>query len=84
MPDLEGKIADFLQDRRELLQCAGGQRRWQADSMEFDILETGERAIVILIRFVEVMAEPAGQVDRRARMLLELDEFGEIISARVC
>ncbi len=83
MPDLEGKIADFLQDRRELLQCAGG-RHWQADSMEFNILETGERAVVILIRFIEVMVEPAGQVDRCARMLLELDEFGEIISARVC
>ncbi len=83
MPDLEGKIADFLQDRRELLQCAGGQGHWQADSMEFDILETGERKVVILIRFIEVMVGPAGQVDRCARMLLELDEFGEIISAQV-
>ena len=51
--------------------------------MEFDILETGERKVVILIRFIEVMAGPAGQVDRCVRMLLELDEFGEIISARV-
>jgi hypothetical protein len=84
MPDLEGKIADFLRDRRELLQSTGGQGHWQADSMEFDILETGERAVVILVRFIEIMMEPAGQVDRCARMLLELDEFGEIISARVC
>ncbi|WP_457674035.1 hypothetical protein [Thiolapillus sp.] len=84
MPDLEGKIADFLRNRRELLQCTGGHGRWQADSMEFDILETGERAVIIVIRFIEVMAGPAGQVDRCARMMLELDEFGEIISAQVC
>jgi len=83
MPDLEGKIADFLQNRQELLQCTGGAGRWQADSMEFDILETGERAVVIVVRFIEVMMDSAGQVDRCARMLLELDEFGEIVSARV-
>ena len=84
MPDLEGKIADFLRDRRALLQCTEGQGHWQADSMEFDILETGERAVVIVIRFIEVMMDPAGQVDRCARMRLELDEFGEIVSARLC
>ncbi|WP_456373667.1 hypothetical protein [Thiolapillus sp.] len=83
MPDLEGKIAEFLQNRKELLQCAGGRGHWRADSMEFDILETGERAVVIVVRFIEVMMAPAGQIDRCARMLLELDEFGEIVSARV-
>ncbi|BAO45738.1 hypothetical protein [Thiolapillus brandeum] len=84
MADLEGKIADFLHDRQELLQCAGGQGHWQADSMEFDILETGERTVIIVIRFIEVMMDPDGQVDRCARMRLELDEFGEIVAARVC
>jgi hypothetical protein len=82
MPDLEGKIADFLQGRQELLQWTGGH--WQAESMEFDILETGERTVVIVIRFIEVMMDSEGQVDRCARMRLELDEFGEIVSARVC
>jgi len=88
MPDLEGKIAGYLQRCRELVELQGGQDCLQVDSITFDILEEKAREVIIAVRFIEVVADGPelglGQVDRYGRLRLELNEFGEISSASVC
>lgn len=88
MPDLEGTIASYLQGCRELADLADRNGCWLADSIVFDILQTEARTVVIAVRFIEVMQDTPGsgveQVDRYGRLKLELDEFGEILSAHVC
>ncbi|WP_457666298.1 hypothetical protein [Thiolapillus sp.] len=88
MPDLEGKIAGYLQRCRELVELQGGDDYLQVDSITFDILEEKTREVIIAVRFIEVVADgpesALGQVDRYGRLRLELDEFGEISSASVC
>ncbi|WP_419627154.1 hypothetical protein [Thiolapillus sp.] len=95
MPDLEGKIAGYLQRCRELVELQGGEGCLQVDSITFDILEEKAREVIIAIRFIEVVADfievvadgpqsGLGQVDRYRRLRLELNEFGEISSASVC
>lgn len=88
MPDLEGKIASYLQGCRELAGLAERNGCWLADSIAFDILQAETRNVVIAVRFIEVMQDMPGvsmeRVDRYGRLTLELDEFGEILSAYVC
>jgi len=88
MSDLEGKIARYLQECRELAGLAEGGGCWQADSIEFELLEIKGRRVIIAVRFIEIMREaPCSgieQVDRHGCLRLELDEFGDISSTHVC
>lgn len=87
MLDLEGKIAKYLQECRALDGIVQDNNAWQADSMVFDIQDVRGREVIVSLRFIEILqgSEEGAleRVDRYCQLRLELDEFGEILSAGI-
>ena len=84
-PAETSRIAEYLARCRELARFCS-QNGWiDNESIQFDIQGSDVHEVLVAVKFTEVIMKGAGCEARRmpcfARLLLRVDECGEIVSA---
>lgn len=87
MQDLETKIADYLNQCRELVHLTSQGGWMETGSITFEIKSLRSRSVIIAVCFTEIMREEPDrcteQIDRFGQLELELNEFGDVVKATV-